>query len=498
LVVAMFAGMADIDTTLAAETASGVRASDLAQIVEARAEQLAGMPFEPSPKLPEAMSKLDYDDYRFIAFEPQRALWKNSDSPFRIEFFHRGYLYPERVAFHVDHAGRDERLKFDPRMFQYRGRLASMAVGDDIGFAGFRVLGKFASSTNFAEIASFLGASYFRAVGEGQTYGISARGLAVDVGLPKAEEFPAFREFWIEQPRAGDRSLTFAALLDGPSVTGAYHFVLTPDRATTFEVRAKLFFRRRPEKIGLAPLSSMWMWGDGLPGPANDPRPEVHDSDGLLVQTADDEWIWRPLTRLDYPSLSHFDFAGVRGFGLLQRDRTPDHYHDSEANYSLRPSVWIEPKQPWLAGAVELLELPADHEGSDNIAAWWTPKESVDPTKPLELSYTISFLDEEPQRRGLCRAVDFQITHLDAKTTRIAVTFERESPTADSSDPRIVPDVSILRGQLVAQRCDIRPDGMLRLTIDFRPDGNEPVELRAVLTQDGRSISETWRYLCRN
>jgi glucans biosynthesis protein len=483
-------------TTLATEPPVRHSAEDLFSLAAARAERLAGAPFKPSPKLPEAFAKLSYDDYRLIAFEPRRAVWENTDAPFRLEFFHRGFVHTDQVTIHLENDGRFEPFPFDAKLFQYRGRLASLTVPDDLGFAGFRVLGKFASSANFTEVAPFVGASYFRAIGEGQSYGTSARGLAVDIGMPKPEEFPAFREYWIARPPHDARSFTFAALLDSPSLTGAYLFILRPGRNTTIDVRAKLFFRREPEKLGLAPLSSMWMWGDGRPGPAGDPRPEVHDADGLLVHTIDDEWIWRPLTQLKDPSVCRFEFAGVRGFGLLQRDRTPEHYRDGEAKYDLRPSVWIEPKEPWRDGAVELLEFPSDEEGTDNIAAWWTPKTTPSPTEPLEYFYTVSFLADEPEESGLARAVALQTRRLDNDVTRIDVAFDRNVGQAADSAEQVIPEVSALRGTVVATRCVTSADRHL-VTIDLRPDGREPVEVQAVLRQDGRPISETWRYLCR-
>ena len=52
---------------------------------------------------------------------------------------------------------------------------------------------------------SLLGASYFRVVGKGQVYGLSARGPAIDTALPSGEEFPRFREFWVERPKQGDK-----------------------------------------------------------------------------------------------------------------------------------------------------------------------------------------------------------------------------------------------------------------------------------------------------
>lgn len=472
-------------------------AATLITSLERRAEQLSRVPFQPSPELPQSLRRLDYDYYRLIAFEPQRAAWRGSATPFQLEFFHRGYIYRDDVTIHLGDNDRYQTLPFDSRMFQYRGRLQSLTTPQDLGFAGFRVIGKFESSADFLELASFLGASYFRAIGSGQVYGTSARGLAIDVGLPKPEEFPVFREFWIERPANNADSLTFAALLDGPSVTGAYQFTLRPGSATTFDVQVKLFFRHRPEKIGIAPMSSMWMWGDGRPVPENDRRPEVHDCDGLLVHTTDDEWIWRSLTRLDYPSLSRFEHAGIRGFGLIQRDRTPAHYADAEAKYDLRPSVWIEPKSPWTDGAVELLELPADHEGIDNIAAWWTPKGPVDASKPLELEYSVSFQSKEPSDPKLCRVATFNPSRRDDGTVRIEVDFASTSSTFSTTEFAVVPEVSVQRAELLDATCEERDDGMIRLTLVYRPHGDEAVEVQAVLKSQDKPISETWRYLCR-
>jgi glucans biosynthesis protein len=466
--------------------------------VEALARSAARRAYEPPAKPPAGLGRLDYDAYRLIAFEPQRAVWRHEDRPFRLEFFHRGYLFADEVKVRLVADNRTEPVRFDPRMFQYRGPLAELDPPADIGFAGFRVLGKFASSKNFLEIASFLGASYFRAIGEGQVYGTSARGLAIDVGLSKAEEFPAFREFWVERPSAADDSLTFWALLDSPSVAGAYQFQFRPGAASRFDVHAKLFFRRRPDKIGLAPLTSMWAWGDGLPGPAGDLRPKVHDSDGLLIHTSAGEWVWRPLGRQDYPSLCRYDFAGVRGFGLMQRDRRPESFRDDEAKYQLRPSVWIEPRGGWPAGAVELLELPGEHEGIDTIAAWWTPQQPVRLDEPLVLDYTVAFQTADPPAHDLARATALRIARPGGKSIQIEIDFRGESLfVAESNVAAIVPTVEVQRGRITVMRLEQVTAEIRRLHFTVVPESDQPVELSAMLRRGERPVSETWRYLCR-
>lgn len=464
--------------------------------VQQRAATLAAHPYRRPPDLPEPLRRLDYDRYRLISFEHEKAIWKDRRLPFWLECFHRGYLFRTQVALNLIEDGLVNRLAFDPQLFQYRGELQDLSVPPDVGFAGFRVLGKFASSNHPREIASFLGASYFRAVGDGQFYGTSARGLAVDMGLPKAEEFPEFIEFWIERPELDARQLRIWTLLDSPSVAGAYQFTLQPGKDTVWDVNARLFFRRPPEKIGWAPLSSMWIWGDGRVPPNDDPRPQVHDADGLLVWTSTGQWIWRPLAQQAYPSLSHYDLAGIRGFGLLQRDRRPADYRDDEAKYYLRPSVWIEPRQGWRAGAVELLELPTQQEGVDNIAAWWTPSEAVRCDQPVDLQYTVAFLSGEPQQHVVGRAAKTRVVRREGAPIQIEIEFSGGQLAAVRDDAAIVPEVECLRGTVGHPQCQRQNDGTWRVRFDVFPSGSAPVELRAVLKARGAALSELWRYLC--
>ena len=464
--------------------------------LQQRAKDLASRSFVGSPGLPEELQRLDYDSYRLIAFRHEKAIWKNDLLPFWLEFFHRGYLFRDKVTLNVVEKGQVNPLPFDRQLFQYRGKVSDLSVPADVGFAGFRVVGQFASSPHPLEVASFLGASYFRAIGEGQVYGTSARGLAVDIGLAKAEEFPVFREFWIERPNRESRQLRMWALLDSPSVAGAYELALRPGGATLCDVTARLFFRRQPEKIGLAPLSSMWMWGDGRPGPHDDPRPEVHDADGLLVWTSAGEWVWRPFSQQGYPSLSHYDFTGVRGLGLLQRDRRPEVYRDDEAKYHLRPSVWIEPLHGWPAGAVELLELPAKNEGVDNIAAWWTPTEPVQIGKPLDLHYTVSFMSGEPQQHVGARAIDTRVERRPGQPIAVEIDFAGQLLASFPDDAPIVPEIECLRGTASRTQCIRQRDGVWRVRFEVHPAGSAPIEMRAVLKRRGRTVSESWRYLC--
>jgi glucans biosynthesis protein len=494
ITLALIGGMLSA-TTVVAEPGGAKAAVWSFDALAQLAQQRAGRPFEPSPALPPELRKLDYDSYRLIEFEHAAAIWKGSRSPFAIECFHRGYLFKDKVVINLVEDGRPHPLPFNRRLFQYRGKLSDLVVPNDLGFAGFRVLGRFESSTHLLEIASFLGAAYFRAIAEGQVYGTSARGLAVDIGLPKAEEFPVFREFWIERPQPEAHALRIWALLDSPSVAGAYQFNLRPGEDTVLDVKARLFFRRRPDKIGLAPLSSMWMWGDGRSPPANDPRPAVHDSDGLLVRTNTDEWIWRSLSRQGYPSLSRFDFAGIRGFGLLERNRRAESYLDNEAKYHLRPSVWIEPKGEWLDGAVELLELPSQQESIDNIAAWWKPNKPVAVGVPMDLEYTLAFMAGEPEH-AVARALTTRVTRRNGRPMQVEIDFGGGGLARLPADAAVACEVKALRGAVSNIGHKRQADGSWRVRFDVHPAGGEPVELRASLGAKGETVTEIWRYLC--
>ena len=454
---------------------------------------MATRPYQPTPSLPPILAGLDYDSYRMIAFRPAETLYRDRGRPLQMELYHRGYIYPERVQIHLVEPSGDRgqtasvvrRLPFDAKYFDYRGRAAGLPhdadFGTAAGYAGFNVIGHLPSSEWMREVWSFIGSSYFRGLSDNQSYGTSCRGLAVDIGLAKEEEFPAFRAFWIEAPTEGSKELVVHALLDSPSVIGAYRFVINPGEVTSAVVDAQLHFRDRPdgslpEKVGLAPMSSMWMWGQGHAGPKTDARPEVHDTDGLLVH-ADDAWIWRPITRQPHPSTQRTNASRLQGFGLMQRQRDPAAYSDPEAIYERRPSTWIEPLAGWTPGGVELLEFPTEFEGMDNIAAWYHPvglfpSGKTDPLRPIRYRYRVSFLGSDPAEHRLAKAIRFAIDY-DATDDAIP----------DGMTPRPQPAAELPAGQATEEnRRDAGKTSVAANAIPPRPelpaDGpQKPVEV---------------------
>ncbi|HEX5639750.1 MAG TPA: glucan biosynthesis protein G, partial [Burkholderiaceae bacterium] len=340
--------------------------------VDRLAKNLASRP-QPKPAfaLPKALKDLNYDQTRDIRFNPDRALWRADKLPFEVQFFHLGGYFDQPVRVHEIVGKQVREVGFDPNDFNYGANKLDAAQLQKLGFAGFRIHYPLNTPRYKDELAVFLGASYFRVLGKGQRYGASARGLALDTGDRGGEEFPRFEQFWIEKPARGARQLVLYALLDSRRVTGAYRFVLRPGDETATDVQARLHFREPVGKLGIAPLTSMYLYGENQPGNGEGFRPEVHDSDGLSVASANGEWIWRPLVNPKRLLTTSFTLPMTRGFGLMQRDRAFSSYEDLEARYDLRPSLWVEPASNWGPGRVELVQIPTPDETHDNIVAYW-------------------------------------------------------------------------------------------------------------------------------
>ncbi len=401
--------------------------------VEQLARDLASQPYRDSQgQVPEFLLRLSEAQWNRIRFRPETGLWHRQDLPFEIHFFHPGLVYDRLVKIHVIDGGAVQSWPFSPGQFLYLDEdLAARVEGARLGYAGFQILASSAPGEAKVPVALFLGASYFRAAGSSSIFGLSARGLALDTGLPQGEEFPYFREFWIEKPAASAPSLTVYALLDSPSATGAYRFVIAPGPRVTIDADCSVYFRRAPEKLGLAPLTSMFFYGEASNGRPGDFRPEVHNSDGLLLQDREGGWSWRPLTNPNRLKISSFAMEDPLGFGLLQRDSDFDHYQDLEENYQQRPSLWIQPKGSWGAGRVELVEIPSDREIYDNLVAFWVPAKAQDgqgtgsPDK-LSLSYRMLWLPsgQLPQEHQLGQVTATRKVDLGGGVTRFILDFE--------------------------------------------------------------------------
>lgn len=492
------------------------------EVLRFKAKLLAAKPYEPPhSRVPEFLLKLSYDQYRDIRFIPSESRWRREQLPFQLQFFHPGFIFDQTVEINELDGDRSTPILFSTKLFDYGhnvigqpppetgfvgshligpvdGMLEKMRMRSLTGFAGFRIL--YPLNKPGDEIGAFLGASYLRFLCQKAVYGLSARGLAINTGQPGGEEFPRFDEFWIERPRPGATALVIYALLDGPSVAGAYRFTVSPGADTIVHVREALYFRRNPSVLGIAPLTSMFWHGENTNRETDDFRPEVHDSDGLMLNTGAGEWIWRPLT--DPASIREAAFGddNPRGFGLLQRDRNFESYQDMEAAYHERPSAWVEPLGHWGLGSVRLVELPTADETNDNIVAFWVPAALPPPGEPLEFSYNLHwFLNQIHPPAGYVVATRHgrSRTH-EPDLERFIVDFDGPYLSKQGPDPAIQPVVTVGAGaKLINATVQKNPfNGTWRVAFAMRPDGSgHPVELRCFLSKPPHVLTETWTYL---
>jgi periplasmic glucans biosynthesis protein len=483
-------------------SSTGARAFSLDDVAS-RAEKLAAAPYQkPNSALPKAVKTLNYDQYRDIRYRPERALWHSAKLPFEIIFFHRGWVYEDPVIINeVSPAGTRE-VPFDPDAFDYGKVKLERDELHGIGFAGFRVHFPINTAAYRDEVLVFLGASYFRALGRGQHYGLSARALAIDTAESSGEEFPRFVEFWIERPSPSAKDLTIYALLDSPRTTGAYRFVLKPGTTTALDVDARLFVRKSGGKLGIAPLTSMFFFGANQRPNRDDYRPQVHDSDGLSIHSNTDEWIWRPLTNPKRLLVTSFAMTDPAGFGLMQRERWFGHYEDLEARYELRPSAWIEPKGSWGAGRIELVQIPVPNETNDNIVAYWVPDRAPNPKQPFAFGYRVLWQKDQDTRppiawaRETRRGRGYQKT--DDGSLEFHVDFEGANLARMPAGAPVQAAVWVdANAELLEQRA-LRNDvtGGWRLVARFRRlDAAKPVEVRGQLKHNNEIVSETWSYI---
>jgi periplasmic glucans biosynthesis protein len=477
------------------------------------AEASAGNPYAPQAPLPQKiLEQIDYEALGKIHFDPDCALFRDGPGAYPVTFFHPGRLSPTVVRMFALSGAAPHQLAhevgYEPRCFRMPSD--SPAIGlRGAGYAGFRFqesrLGdQRALDWRKNDWVAFLGAAYFRAIGELYQYGISARGIAVNVAVAgRAEEFPDFTRFYFEPPTPGAHEVTVYALLNGPSIAGAYRFVMHREKSVIMEVEARLFLRHDIVQLGIAPASSMFWFSETLKPSGIDWRPEVHDSDGLALWTGSGEHIWRPLNAPPRTSASAFADRNPRGFGLLQRDRAFDHYLDG-VHYERRPSLWVEPLEEWGAGSVQLIENPTDDEIQDNIVAMWVPQQPTLAGTRLNVRYRLHWSADEPYPTPLARCVATRRGRggqpgrpRPAGVEKFMVEF-LGGPLAQLPFG-VIPEavLSAPSGAFSYVFTEAVPDGVpghWRAQFDFTPAGKEIIDLRLFLRLGAQTLSETWLY----
>ncbi|HEU6447869.1 MAG TPA: glucan biosynthesis protein G [Verrucomicrobiae bacterium] len=486
--------------------------------VAQRALERAQKPFHsPRMDLPRVLRQdsLNYDKYREIRFRRDKALWAADDLPFRVEFFHPGYLYQEPVHVNEFNESHVQPIRFSQDFFDYGKLTFQNEIPANTGYAGFRILYPLNVTNRWDELGAFLGASYFRLLGTDLHYGLSARGLALNCGeMDRPEEFPIFTDWWLGKPDKNAKTLKLYALLDSVSCTGAYEFQIDPGNPTVCDVNAVLYFRERKnidavntnqaaiKTVGFAPLTSMFWFGKNSERKFDDYRSEVHDSDGLLVQMGNGEEFWRPL---DNPStLQHqvFYAPNIRGFGLLQRERNFQKYQDSFNLYQCVPSVWIKPKGNWGEGSLHLVELSTTYEGLDNIVAFWSPKEQPAPLQPLRFGYTMFWQGAGPDEKLSENRVISTRIGLDyhySNTRQFIIDFAGPDLNKLPKDAPVKAISNCSTNAVIVEDQVLPPTDFLKawrviLKMQPKPGNSSPVDLRCTLQNGTNILSETWVY----
>lgn len=465
-----------------------------------KVKELLSKPYKESKKsITKNLAELNYDKYKKIRFLPEKSIWREEGSRFQLQFLHPGYIYDYNVLINEVRNSKIYPIYYNSSYFDFSAIQMKENTLNEIGFSGFKIHYPINTEEHTDEFVVFQGASYFRSVSQYQFYGLSARGLATNTAMPYPEDFPIFKEFWIKKPSTKDESIKVYALMDGKSVVGIYEFEFFPGKVTETLVKAEITLRKEVDRLGIAPLTSMYWYGEN--SEANHPSayPEVHDSDGLLILNANDEWIWRPLENPKKPTINSFSSENVKGFGLLQRDREFSSYEDSEMKYHLRPGAWIQPNGNWGKGSVQLYRIPTKQDSDDNIGTFWVPEEMPKVGEPYTFSYKIFWINQNPNDKTIADVIAtrvkpipkeldsflYQIDFKGGKLKGNELASELEA-VITSSEQGLISDITILKvPETDKWRCSFK------LTVKAN---GKPIELKAFLKKDDSVVTESWTY----
>ena len=457
------------------------------------ARELAKSPFKP-PKanLPDVFTNLTFEQYSGIRRAPGSAIWNDDKVGFALEPLHRGFVYATLVQLNIVENGQTRRIVYDRSAFDF-GKLQTPADLPDLDFSGVRLL-KAAPGAGWQDLALFQGATFFRSLARGQGYGVDARGLSIHTGDAQGEEFPLFRELWIEKPSPAAGALVIHALLDSPSLAGAFHFTLHPGDATIIDTEFTLVTRAEVDHLGLSVMTATYLFGPLDHRHPDDVRPSVYDIGGLQILTGAGEWLWRPVANRDTLQISAFGDVNPRGFGFLQRSRSFDVFDDDDSHWELRPSLWIEPIGDWGEGEVILLEIPSDSENNDNMIAQWRPKAALAAGATVSFAYRQFWCWAPPARPELATVVSSRAGKL-GKRRRFAVEFVADQFADPQKAAAVNAAIEAAPGQIASSRLFAYKDRhSIRVVFDLDPGSESYSELRLVLKAGGKPVSETWLY----
>ena len=458
------------------------------------ARDLARTPFKP-PKatLPDQFASLSFEQYAAIRRVSGSAVWNDEKLGFALEPLHRGFVFVAPVQLYLVENGQARRLIYDPAVFDF-GKLQPPSGSSDVDFSGVRAL-KAADGERWKDLAIFQGATFFRSLAPGQGYGVTARGLSIRTGDAQGEEFPLFRALWIEKPSLASGALIIHALLDSPSLTGAFHFTLRPGEATIIDTELTLAARVAVDHLGLGAMTATYVFGALDHRHSDDVRPNVYDVEGLQILTGAGEWLWRPIAARESLQISAFGDVNPRGFGLLQRARSLDTFEDDAAHWELRPSLWIEPIGDWGEGEMILIEIPSDSENNDNVVAQWRPKAGLAAGATASFAYRQFWCWAPPARPTLASVVSSRAGKV-GKLRRFLVEFVSDQFADPQKAALVTPAVTPTLGQIVGKPAfhPYPERRSVRVVFDLDPGSESYSELRLVLMLGDQPVSETWLY----
>ncbi len=469
-----------------------------------KAREIGKAPYEAPPPVSKFMREMSYEAYQGIRFNPDRSLWRKNQSNFQVMFLAPGLFYTHPVTLNIIDAEGPKALAFKKSDFVFADPEVAKRVPADVGFAGFKLTFPLNHKNEQNQFMVFAGASYFRGVGKDNAFGISGRGLAIDTGLPSGEEFPAFTEFWLVRPSPDAKEMVVYGLLDSKSVSGAYQFTIFPGNPTKIKVKTQLFPRKNIQSLGIAPLTSMFFYGENTPRPTGEWRREVHDSDGLQIHDGSThEWMWRPLLNPGTLEMDFFSTKNIQGFGLLQRDSAFSNYEDLGARYEKRPSAWVDAQGKWGQGKVVFVQLPTPDETNDNIVAFWAPHSPVTPESDLAFAYHVSFGKAGISKNPMGTVVNTFIGDGNRigggnapNAYRLIIDFSGGPLSKLSSKAIIAGQVTALDGGEILEHFVEYHEQIKgwRLSILARPSPRQPLHLRAFLNNETTTLTETWTY----
>jgi glucans biosynthesis protein len=471
----------------------------------AHARALSHQPYHaPDERYAELLDEIGYEAFMGIHTRKEVALWADAATPVTVEFFHLDQNARAPVAIHVVESGRSRRIQYNGDLFRYDDPALAKRLPADLGFSGFRMLGR---GDPAREWLAFKGASYFRSPGGLDQYGLSARGVAIDTGYGADEAFPNFTQYWLIKPEPDAATITICALLEGQHVTGAYRIKLSRPNDIILDIETRLFQRNDVQRLGIAPLTSMFWFSETNARRGVDWRPEIHDSDGLAMTTGQDQRLWRALVNPPRTQYSAFQDKNPKGFGLLQRDRVFDHYQDPEVGFENRPSLWVEPRGNWGSGHVGLLELPTDEEVYDNINVFWVPAGKTASGNEWQFDYRLHWGADQPDPPQLARVMATRTGRAGAPGTyedqsvlarKFVIDFAGHALDSLDKDDAPEPQVHASHGKIDNPYVRyVEKTGRWRVFFDWKgelPPNDTPVELQAALRHGARQITETWLY----